>query len=212
VKGEDSRVRSRKRRPQVRRAGLVAAAMAGLALPIAACSGGSGSGSGRLSGAGDTAYQKAVGFAQCMRSHGEPGFPDPDSHGVFTFHGNPFAGAAYKACRHQLPDGGQATVAQQQKALGQALKFAACVRSHGLPNSRTPPCGATRSSLAALALSTHRSSGRRSGHAGSFRSVFQGRERLSEGPSSGRWLAARVLRCPGWEWCWHRDARVPPPR
>jgi hypothetical protein len=138
VKGEDSRVRSRKRRPQVRRAGLVAAAMAGLALPIAACSGGSGSGSGRLSGAGDTAYQKAVGFAQCMRSHGEPGFPDPDSHGVFTFHGNPFAGAAYKACRHQLPDGGQATVAQQQKALGQALKFAACVRSHGLPNFPDP--------------------------------------------------------------------------
>jgi len=73
-----------------------------------------------------------------MRSHGEPSFPDPDSHGVFTFRGKPFAGSAYKACQHLLPNGGQTTMAQQQKALTQALKFALCVRSHGLPNFPDP--------------------------------------------------------------------------
>jgi hypothetical protein len=117
-----------------RRAGVVAAALVGTALLAAAC-GNSNSGS---SGAGDTAYQKAVAFAQCMRAHGEPDFPDPNSHGVFTFHGNPFAGPAFKACGHLLPNGGQTTPAQEQKELSEALQLGACMRSHGMPNFPDP--------------------------------------------------------------------------
>ena len=37
--------------------------------------------------AGSAAYQKAVAFAQCMRSHGEPGWPDPNSQGNFLING-----------------------------------------------------------------------------------------------------------------------------
>ncbi len=126
---------------RVRRVGGLGAALAGLALLVAACSGGNNSGSAT---AGDTTYQKAVAFAQCMRSHGEPSFADPDSHGTFTFHGNPFTGPAYKACHHLLPDGSQVTLAQQQRVQAQALKFAACVRFHGVPNFPDPTVNAQR--------------------------------------------------------------------
>lgn len=115
----------------------MAAAGAILALLAAACSEGGGSTSGS-SGAGDTAYQKAVAFAQCMRAHGEPNFADPNSHGAFTFHGNPFAGTAFTACKHLLPNGGQATAAQEQKALGEALTFSTCMRAHGMPHFPDP--------------------------------------------------------------------------
>src|SRR2546430_2503851 len=59
------------RRPAV----AVLAAVAAAAL-VAACGGGSPAGA---AAAGSTDYQKAVAYAQCMRSHGVPNFPDPDS-------------------------------------------------------------------------------------------------------------------------------------
>jgi hypothetical protein len=55
-----------------RRPGALAAALAGIALLAAACGGG-----GSPVAAGSTAYQKSVAYAQCMRAHGEPGYPDP---------------------------------------------------------------------------------------------------------------------------------------
>jgi hypothetical protein len=63
-----------------------------------------------------------------MRSHGEPGWPDPDSHGDFRIspekqHLNgSLMRPADQACRHLLPNGGQLTAAQEQQARGQALK------------------------------------------------------------------------------------------
>lgn len=79
-----------------------------------------------------------------MRSHGVPGFPDPDSKGNFIIQGPKLGGSpsqfhsADKACKHLLPNGGQMTAAQQQKALNQALKFSACMRAHGLPSFPDP--------------------------------------------------------------------------
>jgi len=127
------------RRGRPRRAGVLAAALAGLALPAAACGGGGSSAAG-----GSSPYQKAVAYAQCMRSHGVPGFPDPDSKGNFIIKGPELGGSAgqYRsadeACRHLLPNGGQMTAAQQQKALRQALKFSACMRAHGVPSFPDP--------------------------------------------------------------------------
>jgi hypothetical protein len=121
-----------------RRAGVLGA-VAGIALLAAACGGGGSSAAG-----GSSPYQKAVAYAQCMRSHGVPGFPDPDSKGNFLIKGPELGGsprqyqAADKACRHLLPNGGQMTAAQQQKALSQALKFSACMRAHGLPSFPDP--------------------------------------------------------------------------
>ncbi len=116
-------------------------AVAGMAVLVTACGGGGSSAAG-----GSSPYQKAVAYAQCMRSHGVPGFPDPDSKGNFIINGKEdhLGGSpqqnqsADKACRHLLPNGGQMTVAQQQKALSQALKFSACMRSHGVPSFPDP--------------------------------------------------------------------------
>jgi hypothetical protein len=119
-------------------AGVLPAVAVMVAL-VAACGGGSSSAAG-----GSSPYQKAVAYAQCMRSHGVPGFPDPDSEGNFIIQGPKLGGSpgayqsADRACRRLLPNGGQMTAAQQQKALSQALKFSACMRAHGLPKFPDP--------------------------------------------------------------------------
>jgi subtilase family serine protease len=62
-------------------------------------------------------YRQALAFAQCMRSHGLPGFPLPDPHktaGVsihVSVAPNSPAGRANAACRHLLPGGSPATSA-----------------------------------------------------------------------------------------------------
>jgi hypothetical protein len=120
------------------RAGVLAAAVAVTAVLVAAC------GAGGSSVAGSTAYQKAVAFAQCMRSHGEPGWPDPNSQGNFLIsgrkdhlNGGPQMQSATKACQHLDPNTPMTPV-QQRQAVNQALKFVACMRAHGLPNMPDP--------------------------------------------------------------------------
>ncbi len=123
------------------RPAMVLAAAVGTALLAVAC----GSGSSAPAAAGDTAYQKSLAFAQCMRSHGQPGFPDPTSQGQLDFHANLHAAQfvrAWNACEHLLPNGGQLTAAQQRQAVSQALRLVACMRAHGLPAMRDPAVSA----------------------------------------------------------------------
>ena len=106
-----------------------------------------------VAAAGDKAadYADAVAYAGCMRSHGVPDMPDPDSNGNFLVKGGQVNGvkgvvtnsaAAYQkadnACSHLLPNGGQMTPAEQQQAIAQALKFVQCMRTHGVPNMPDP--------------------------------------------------------------------------
>jgi hypothetical protein len=122
-----------------RRAGVLAAAVAGLALLLAACGGGGGS----PAAAGSTAFQQALAYAQCMRSHGAPSWPDPDSQGNFIstkanrgdFHA---PASANNACEHLLPDDGRITAAQHQQIISRGLRYSACMRSHGIPNFPDP--------------------------------------------------------------------------
>ncbi len=131
----------RGRRPRAgwRRAGVLAATVAGLAL-LAAC----GSGAGGSAAAGTTDYQKELAFSQCMRAHGEPGFPDPQSNGDLLINAKKdnlngaLMNSASKACQHLLPNGGHLTAAQKQQALNRLLKFSACMRTHGLPGFPDP--------------------------------------------------------------------------
>jgi hypothetical protein len=121
----------------LRWAGALAAAMAGTALLVAACGGGSSS-----AAAGSTPEQKAVAYAQCMRSRGEPSFPDPNSQGNFDIPANvdpnsPSYLSANKACEHLNPSTPM-TAAQQREVSSQALKWAVCIRSHGIPNFPDP--------------------------------------------------------------------------
>lgn len=102
-------------------------------------------------------------FSSCMRSHGVPNFPDPDSKGGLTIKGGPGSGLnpdspqfrkAQSACAKYLPNGGKVDPAAQAKALKAALKFSACMRSHGLPNFPDP-----QASGGGIRLTMGRSSG-----------------------------------------------------
>ena len=122
------------------RAAILAAALAGTTLLAAACSGGSGT----QASATLTNYQKALAFSQCMRAHGEPGFPDPQSNGSLLINGQKdhlngaLMNSANKACQHLMPKAPPLTASQQQKITAQALKFVACMRAHGLSTFPDP--------------------------------------------------------------------------
>jgi predicted amidohydrolase YtcJ len=113
---------------------VLAGALAASALLVAACGGGSGT----PVSAQQTNYQKALAFSQCMRAHGEPGFPDPQPDGNLLINGQAdhlngaLMNSANKACQHLMPKAPPLTAAQQQKITAQALKFVACMRAHGL--------------------------------------------------------------------------------
>ena len=121
-------------------AGVPAAALAGIAMLVVACGGGPPAGSG--SGSGQTPYQQALAYAQCMRSHGVPGFPDPTSQGLITYgpvdiHSSQYL-SANKVCQDLLPSGSPLTTAQKRQDASQALEFARCIRSHGVPDFADP--------------------------------------------------------------------------
>jgi hypothetical protein len=154
--------------PGVRRSPLPL--LAGLAviaasLLLAACGGsssspgvahvGTTSASSAPSGSGGTpesqetsagAQKKMVKFAQCMRTHGEPEFPEP-TEGAIQVHSqnghgpNPESSqfkAAEKACSKYAPARVAPSPAQQAKVQEQALKMSECMRSHGVPNFPDP--------------------------------------------------------------------------
>jgi hypothetical protein len=171
-----------RRRAGPRRAGVLAAALAGTALLAAACSGGSPGGS---PAAGDTAYHKALAFAQCMRAHGEPGYPDPDSQGNFLINGKKdhlngaLMQSAQKACQHLIPDSGVST-AQQRQLETQVLKFAACMRAHGLADFPDPTVDSS-----GVTIQVGSGSGRGGSLSPQFRSAMQACRKFLAGFTGG---------------------------
>jgi hypothetical protein len=114
--------------------------LAAVALLTAACGGGS-SAAGGPAGAGQGRLAQALAFAHCMRSHGVPNFPDPDSAGGFVEKPSNRASfgsvSAHAACGHLYPNMGKgqaADPAQQAAQQRRGLEFAACMRRHGIPN------------------------------------------------------------------------------
>ena len=135
------------------RSTTVAVALAAAVLGLAAC--------GSSAPGNTTASSKAaigLRFAQCMRSHGVPNFPDPSSgsgggleiqqsqragsgpslhvNGVSV--SSPGFQSAMQACRKDLPNGGHPTAAQTAQARASALAMSRCIRSHGVPNFPDP--------------------------------------------------------------------------
>jgi hypothetical protein len=102
----------------------------------------------------------AVAYSACLRSHGVPSFPDPDSTGNLPKADAQQLGVsseqlqtAEQTCRPLLPDTGSAINAgstQQcmesddcpqalvQHVLAEERRFAQCMRSHGVPNWPDP--------------------------------------------------------------------------
>lgn len=135
---------------QSARTAVAVIATAALALLAAACAGGSpssaGSGGSR-SAAGSTSSPSPVGFSRCMRSHGVPNFPDPDSSGGIPKETVRQLGvsssqyqAATQACGQLLPGGGNSgrTQAEVQQWWSGMLSFARCMRAHGVSNWPDP--------------------------------------------------------------------------
>ena len=140
-------------------AALIAVVLAVLA---AACNGSSSSaGSGGAPGAeGSSSSASAVGYSDCMRSHGVPNFPDPDSSGQLPKGDAQRFGVSSsqlqsgrRACQHLLPNTGQAINANSiqecmlagdcpralvQQVLTEERNFAGCMRSHGVPHWPDP--------------------------------------------------------------------------
>jgi len=119
-----------------------------LALLAAACSDSpSSTGPGSSTTAGGSANSKALAYAKCVRSHGVPDFPDPDSSGGFdkttVSHlaaGNARFQTATHTCAHLLPSGSGSTdaAAVLRQEWNGMLRFARCMRSHGEPNWPDP--------------------------------------------------------------------------
>ena len=97
------------------------------------------------------ALTEQVAFARCMRGHGVSGFKDPtikrSARGVGVSQGvsaavaqAPAFNSAQRACQHLLPPGSQGPGSQPVSAGQHAemVKFAACVRAHGVPNMPDP--------------------------------------------------------------------------
>lgn len=129
-----------------RRAAAVIAALAATALLAAGCSDSpSATGSGRTPQAGASANSGIpVAYSRCMRSHGIPNFPDPNSSGQISKRAIIQSGVsmsvlqtAQRACERLWPYQGL-TQAQQRQQLAQALDFARCMRSHGVPDFPDP--------------------------------------------------------------------------
>ena len=97
----------------------------------------------------------ALAYANCMRSHGVPDFPDPNSQGEFQLRpvkvengrttpiedlipSSPAFQAAQRVCGSFGSAGRQVTPAQEKQGFGKELKAAACMRANGVPDYPDP--------------------------------------------------------------------------
>lgn len=145
-----------RRRPRFWRAGRCAIILVGFALLAAACStAASGPGVAHVGSTTSTAANASLSagsgtpsllaYSTCMRSHGEPNFPDPNSQGQLSITSG--AGidsqssqyqSAQAACQKLAPGGSNQSPAQQTQSRSAALQFAACMRSHGITDFPDP--------------------------------------------------------------------------
>jgi hypothetical protein len=128
--------------PPTARTASAIIATAGLAVLVAACGG-----RASTNPMGASVQQNgALAYSTCMRSHGVSSFPDPNAGGeidkakVIPLASSPQFHVAQRACRHLLPNTNpaNATHAQVQAALNGMVRFAACMRSHGVQNWPDP--------------------------------------------------------------------------
>jgi hypothetical protein len=129
--------------------------LAGAGIAVAGCgSSSSSSYNAGSTGPNDSAASNSQGlkFAQCMRSHGVPNFPDPtggqldlrvqQTPNSTSINGVQVNGPAFKsamnACKSDLPNGGHPTAAQTARQKAKALAMARCMRSHGVANFPDP--------------------------------------------------------------------------
>jgi hypothetical protein len=130
----------------------VLAVTVGLLLLTAACGRGtsssstsstSGTSSSGTSGVSAAYVSDKLGLARCLRAHGVPNYPDPNASGQeppgakqLTF--TPHAQAAVAACSYWGHRMSNDVAVQNQVVTGQYVRFARCMRAHGLPDFPDP--------------------------------------------------------------------------
>ena len=137
-------------RMRLLRAGPLAGAIV-VAVLIAGC-GGSSSGGGGVAHVNSSTTAKsatktktkasALAYSQCIRAHGVPNFPDPNSSGeiLLTPSVNTDTAAyqsAHNDCKSLEPAPPVDPAASSQR-LAAAVKFATCMRAHGVPDFPDP--------------------------------------------------------------------------
>lgn len=139
-------IRPRRRPASLAAVMATAAVLAGITL--AGCGGpGSASGAGGPA-AGPTAENSAspdagiAAIVACYRSHGDPSFPDPvydPGDGQWHFGVSPGSAplSTQQACQHLFPQA-SASPPIPQAQFQQLVKFAECMRQHGVPNWPDP--------------------------------------------------------------------------
>jgi hypothetical protein len=125
--------------------GLVSAGCGSNATSGTGAAAGKGTTSSATSGADKklTKQEKAVKFAECMRANGVPHFPDPDPKGEINF-GVDVTGEvwlkAIDACKKLKPPGALSSK-RTPKEQSASLRFAQCVRDHGVKDFPDPVNG-----------------------------------------------------------------------
>jgi hypothetical protein len=171
-------------RRRLPRAAVTAGAILAVGIAVAGCGGGSSrsgvaqlststSGGSPANGGGSSSpessastQQKMLAYAQCVRTHGVPNFPDPNGSGVITKEAaikafkevsNSQVEAAQTACQHLQPNGGEPNRAQLAQHLSDLLAFAGCIRTHGIQNFPDPTSGGelTHQMLASAGVNLH---------------------------------------------------------
>jgi hypothetical protein len=145
-------------RPRRRMVGSLAVGLAAAALLATGCSGGSSNDKKGVANIGNAtksasaqptkisreqAKAAALNYSKCMRTHGIPQFPDPDANGGIAIDGDkvkqdsPQFKSADQACKSLLP-APPAGVPENRTA---GLKYASCMRSHGVSKFPDPAPG-----------------------------------------------------------------------
>ena len=119
---------------------VVIAALLGVGVLATGCGGSSDPGT---TGSG-SAVSSGVAYTNCMRTHGVPDFPDPtvSPGGGVGFQVNlnqngPAYQAAAQACQSLKPGGNQAPQVSSKK-LAAEVRWAQCIRTHGVPTFPDP--------------------------------------------------------------------------
>jgi hypothetical protein len=126
---------------------LLASMLVGLSLLVSACGGSPGSpANAPTTTSQSTNAQRMLAFSSCVRKHGVPNFPDPDSQGTLPVLTQQDLGVskrtsltAQHACQSLLTRGtSTGTPQQRQQKLAFGLKVAQCLRTHGYPSFPDP--------------------------------------------------------------------------
>ncbi len=135
---------------------LLSVALAALGCVVALAGCGSSGSHPRASSGPYGPRSSPAALSRCMRANGVSGFPDPiagpsgavglplsvSSDGSLTAEGKSFAGpalrSAERACKEYLPPAGGPPPQVAAKQRRQALAFARCMRTHGVPGFPDP--------------------------------------------------------------------------